>query len=74
MEKGIDPRLRKQFKKILLSYFFGTLWLMTNVMAGVYFKLAIRGAVPLYANILFYAFLIITLLLLLRFLYKTWKQ
>ncbi len=74
MERGIDPKLKKHFKKILLSYLFGSAWLFTNIIAGVYFKFAIIGKVPIYANILFYLFVLVSLLFLLRFFYKTWGK
>ena len=74
MEQGWDPEVKKYFQKIISSFSFGLMWLMSCVTAGLYFGLAYRKDVPLLYNILFYAGLLLTLFLLLRYYYRLWKK
>ncbi|MDP4262701.1 MAG: hypothetical protein Q8941_09240 [Bacteroidota bacterium] len=74
MEQGWDPEIKKYFRKIIYSFSWGLLWLMSSVTAGLYFGLAYRTDIPLIGNILFYFGLAISLGLLLRYYYQTWKN
>jgi hypothetical protein len=74
MESGWDPEVKRYFRKIISSLSFGLLWLMSAVTAGLYFGLAFRTDLPVIFPILYYLFLIATLALLLRYLYRTWKN
>lgn len=74
MERGMDPELKKYFRKVMYSFFFGLMWLAVNVTAGIYFELAYSNELPLVFIILFYAFLLISLIALLRYYYNTWKK
>jgi len=74
MEQGWDPEVTKYFRKIISSFSFGLLWLMSNVTAGLYFGLAYRKDVPVIYVILFYVYLLASLLLLLRYYYRLWKK
>jgi len=72
MEQGWDPEVKKYFQKILTTIGYGLLWLMTSLTAGLYFELAYHSNI-VYA-ILFYAGLFISLVLLIRYYYRTWKK
>ena len=74
MEQGWDPEVKKYFLKIIRSFTYGLLWMMACATAGIYFKLAYSGGKPFIYTILFYAGMLITLLLLVRYLYKTWRN
>jgi hypothetical protein len=74
MERGEDPDIRKYFRKILHSFSYGLLWLAGNIIAGIYYGLAYKGNRPLIFTIFFYAGLFISLALLLRYYYRTWKK
>lgn len=74
MEQGWDPEVRKFFHKIISSFSFGLLWMMSAVTAGLYYGLAYRKDVPVIAVILFYVFAVFTLLLLLRYYYRIWRK
>lgn len=74
MERGWDPEVKKYLKKILQTISFGLLWLMTGVTAGIYFELGDTSSKPVIGTILFYAGMVISLLLLIRYLYNTWKK
>lgn len=73
-ERGWDPQVKKYFLKILRSFSWGLLWMMAGVMLGLYYKLAHFNRKPVVYTILFYAGMLITLLLLIRYLYKVWKN
>ena len=72
MERGWDPEVKRYFRKIIYSFSFGLMWLMSCVTAGLYFGFAYKK--PLVNNILFYAGLAITLFLLLRYYYRLWRK
>ena len=71
MEQGWDPEVTKYFRKIINTIAYGLLWLMAALTAGLYFELAYRSN-TLY-TILFYAGLVISLGLLIRYYYRIWK-
>ena len=73
MEQGWDPEVKQFFRKVLSTLSWGLLW-MISIAVGLYFNLGGGGGRPLYAVILFYAFGVITLFLLLRYYYKMWKD
>ena len=72
MERGWDPQVKKYFMKIMNSVSLGLLWMMTCA-AGIYYGLA-TGEKPLIVTIVFYTVIFLGLLLLLRYLYKTWRN
>lgn len=72
-ERGWDPQVKNYFLKILRSFSWGLLWMMTGVMLGLYYKLAYFSSKPVIYTILFYAGMLVTLLLLIRYLYRIWK-
>ena len=74
MEQGWDPEVKRYFRKIISSFSFGLLWLMSGVTAGLYFKLAYRRDISVIYVILFYVFLSGSLFLLLRYFYRLWKK
>ncbi len=74
MEKGIEPDVRKYLLKILHSFSYGVLWITGNITAGFYFGLAFRNEKPIIFMILFYCELVVTLIFLLRYFFRTWKK
>ena len=74
MESGWDPEVKKYFRKILMSISFGLMWMIASAIAGIYYQLGYFTGKPIINTILFYAAMLITLLLLLRYLYNTWKN
>ncbi len=73
-ERGWDPMVKKYFQKIMRSFFWGLLWIMSGVMAGLYYKLGYFDHKPVIYTIIFYAVMLITLVLLIRYLYRVWKD
>ena len=74
MEQGWDPEVKRYFRKIISSFSFGLLWLMSGVTAGLYFGLAYRTDISVVYVILFYVCLSGSLFLLLRYFYRLWKK
>ncbi len=74
MEQGWDPEVKRFFRKIISSFSFGLLWMMSGVTAGLYYGLAYRKDIPVYYIILFYVLLSGSLFLLLRYFYNLWKK
>lgn len=73
MAFGMDPQVAKYFRRIMRSLFAGLMWLFINITAGIYYGLAFREGQKLIVNIMFYIWLVLSLLLLLWYLYKIWK-
>lgn len=70
----MEPEVKDFLKKVLQSVFTGLLWMMINMIAGIYFGWMFINDKFSVGNIIFYTFLIVSLLLLIRFYYKIWKQ
>jgi hypothetical protein len=74
MEQGWDPDVKKYFRKILNSISYGLIWMLASATAGLYFELGYTNGKPLIYTIIFYVFMLGTLALLVRYLYKIWKN
>lgn len=71
---GLDPALKRYFKKIINSFSFFLMWMLIVSTAGFYFELAtVNGSLRWY-NIAFYVTAFLLLVLFLRYLYKTWRE
>lgn len=71
---GMDPEVKKYFRKIINSFSAGLLWMMAAATAGLYFKLA-----PVYDglrwyNVVFYVLLAVSFAGLLIYLYRVWGK
>ena len=69
----MDPEVAKYFKKIVRSLIAGLMWLFSNITLGIYFQLAYSDRYTEIVHILFYIWLILSLVLLLWYFYKVWK-
>jgi predicted membrane channel-forming protein YqfA (hemolysin III family) len=74
MESGWDPDIKEFLLKILNSISLVLLWLIACATAGIYFELGYANGKPIIYTIIFYIVMAVTLFLLLRQLYKTWKK
>lgn len=70
---GMDPEMKKLFGKIVKSFSFGALWMLTISTLGLFFGLGIINNGIHWYNILFYIILIVSLFMLLRYYYKAWR-
>jgi hypothetical protein len=72
MEQGWDPEMKKFLRKILNTIAYGLLWMMTGLTAGFYFGLAYHS--NLFYTTAFYIFFSLSLFLLLRYYYRSWRK
>lgn len=73
VERGWDPEVKKLFVRILNSVSWGLIWMIACATAGIYFKLGYTTGQPVVYPIIFYSVALATLLLLLRYLGRTWR-
>ena len=74
MEPGKETDLDKYFRKILFSIFFGLLWLIGGITAGIYYQMGFFNGQPVLYNIIFYAGLITGLVFLIRYYIRLWEK
>lgn len=72
--RGMDPELKRYFRKIAKSFFFGLLWLMVVATAGIYFRLGYVGNGIRWYQIVFYLLSLLSFIWLLRYLYLIWRE
>ena len=72
--QGMDPEVKRYFKRIINSFSIASTWLLAVSTAGLFFELAIIQNGIRWYNILFYVLALATLVLLLVYLYKTWSK
>lgn len=71
---GMDPEIKRLFRKIINSFSFGALWLLAIATLGIFFQLGfIREAVRWY-NIVFYLVFALSLWALIRYYLKQWNH
>lgn len=70
--RGMEPEVKRYFRKIIRSFTAASFWLLGSATAGFYFKLAIINDGVRWYNILFYALSAVGLCFLLFYLYKVW--
>jgi hypothetical protein len=70
---GMDPEMRRYFRKIMSSFSWGAMWLISISTLGIFFQLGFVAEGFKWYNILFYVILIGSLVMLLRYYYKMWR-
>ena len=70
---GMDPEIKRLFKKIVQSFSWGALWLLAIATLGIFFQFAIINNGIRWYNIVFYIVFGSSLFLLIRYYYKEWK-
>ena len=72
--QGMDPAVKRYFRKIVNSFVVGLGWMIVFAICGIYLGLAVvRDGVKWY-NVLFYIVFIVTLIWLIRYFHKTWNS
>lgn len=74
MERNWDPTVKKFFIKILNSIALGLFWMIACAIAGLYYELAYTNGKQVIYTLLFYTGMFTSLFLLLRYLYRQWKD
>lgn len=71
---GVEPETRAFFILIANSMAFVLLWMMLNVLFGIYLEYAFFDGSPGWKNILYYFISLVAFILLVRHLIKKWKK
>ncbi len=69
----MEPEVGKYLAKILSSISMTLLWMLINTTIGIGLNYAFFDNKPSRANYIFYIWFLLSLALLLRYLYKKWK-
>jgi uncharacterized membrane protein len=51
-----------------------SLCMMLNILLGIYFNYAFFDTAPNWKNLLYYVFFIVSMVLLVKYLYRKWKS
>ena len=70
----MEPEAREFLIKIVKSLSIALLWMMTNMILGVFFDLGFVHSSITVFNIVFYVFFLSTLVALVWYLLKLWKE
>jgi hypothetical protein len=70
----MEPEVLMFLKRVALSIFLAFCWLVMNTIIGVKFDLAVVEDHVTVGNVLYYIWLIGSLILLLFFFFRLWKQ
>lgn len=71
---GMDPEVRRYFRKIMATVGAGLLWFMLMATMGLYFRMGyLVNGLDAY-NSVFYVVLIASFVFLLRFLFAVWRK
>jgi ABC-type glycerol-3-phosphate transport system permease component len=71
---GMEPDTSKFFVLIVNTMAIVLIWMIAQVLIGIYFGFAFFEQRPDWKNLLYYVFCLGTLLLLIRHLRKKWKD
>lgn len=72
--QGWDPEVKRYLKKVMSSFVIGALWLLLVSTLGLAFRLAIVHDGVRWYNLLFYGIFGVSLLLLLFYYYRSWRN
>lgn len=70
---GMDPEMKVLFKKVMSSFSWGALWLLTAATLGIFFQLGFIGGGVRWYNVLFYLTFFASIFLLGRYYYRVWR-
>ena len=71
---GMDPEVKRYFRKIIKSFSAGLLWLLAMAVLGLFLKMGYFPYGLDWYNGIFYFLFFASLAFLLRFFYKVWGK
>jgi hypothetical membrane protein len=71
---GMDPEIKKYFRRIINSFSVGLLWLVVIATAGIFFRLGVIKNGTRWYNIVFYAIFLLSFVSLLWYYYRSWNR
>lgn len=69
-----EPDVTEFLQRISWSILAGLMWLFINMTAGIFSGWLFFQTKPTIGNILFYLWMVVSLVALLWFYYRTWKR
>lgn len=73
LNSGMEPDIKKFLLKIFNSMAVVAVWFMINATLGIYLGLGIINSSFTITHTLFYAWFLLSLALLILYLYRKWK-
>ena len=70
----MEPEVKRFLQKVVWTLSGALLWLTSNMFFGVYKELAFPPGKPGLWNILFYVFALVTLILLILYFFRLWRN
>jgi len=70
----MDPALKAYFKRVLVSFMFGFIWLFIIAIAGAYFNLAFFDRTISGLNIAYYLYVVVSTVVLVKILLWKWAK
>jgi hypothetical protein len=70
---GMDPEMKAYFRKIMSSFSWGALWLITTASLGIFLQLGFIVDGIRWYNIAFYLLFTASLYFLVRYYYRMWR-
>lgn len=70
----MEPEVKEFLLKIVKSLSIAVLWMMTNMTLGIFFNFGFIDSTITVFNIVFYVFFLSTLVALVWYLLKLWKE
>ncbi len=71
---GMDPAVKRYFRKIIKSFCAGLVWMMTVATTGLFFKLGIINGNIEWYNVVFYVIAFAGFVALLFYFYTIWSR
>ena len=71
---GVEPETREFLLRIVSTISAIVLWMVIHVFIGIYLEYAFYDPKPTWKNLIYYAFVLITLFYLVKYLRKKWKD
>ncbi|MFM8587207.1 MAG: hypothetical protein ACKOBX_02540 [Bacteroidota bacterium] len=70
----MEPEIRKFLQRIVWTLSASMLWLLINTLVGLKFEWAIPDKSRLMGNIIFYCWLVLSFVMLMKLFKKLWSQ
>lgn len=73
-DTGMDKEVKQYFKKIIGSFSWGLMWMLSVATAAFFFGLGVTDGDWKWYNYLFFALAFLSLLALLFYFYRVWRK
>lgn len=74
MSNGIEPEVRKFLSNVMFSIGAGLLWLMINMVLGIFLGWMFYLEKPTVGNYIFYIWFFVSLVALVILLFRMWRK